>query len=287
MKPLNEALRQFDFCRSLKMKYYIRRLPAALLLLPLLGASAFAGELVEKFDKTFTLEPGQHFYLRNKNGAVRIFGWDKKEVRVEAIKRVRAGSRNQAEEIMREIKIDVTENKEGLSIETYIPRSGSRSFLSWLFDGFSSHSIEVKYTLWMPPDLISEIRTINGSISAKDLQGEVSLKSTNGRISVENASGLVQARTTNGSVSIELIKVQPDAELRVRTTNGSIKLYLPEDFSGELTARTTNGSITTEFPVEVSGQFSRRRLHGWIGNGTAKCDLATTNGSIKILKIED
>ena len=268
------------------MKTLIKKISGALLIFQLLSAVVIAGELVEKFDKSFQLQPGQQFYLKNTNGSVRVYGWDKNEVRVEAVKRVKSGSRSQADELMKQVQIEVDQEGDRLSIVTITPKSGSSSFLSWLFDGFSSHSIEVKYTIWLPGGVQSEIRTVNGSIYVKDLNGEAELKSTNGRISVENAAGLISASTTNGSVSIELVKVDPESELRVRTTNGSIKLYLPEDFGGEIVARTTNGSIKTDFPIQLTGKIGRNRLRGTIGDGTVKCDLATTNGSIKIFKIE-
>ncbi len=267
------------------MKRNQRGLWLAILLL-FTAAAVQAGELEETFDKTYPFRPGQRFELKNSNGSVRIYTWDREEVRIEAVKRVKCGSRSQAEKLMREIRIEVEETGDGLRVNTYLPRTASRGFLSWLFDGFSSYSVSVKYSVWLPAHADAEIRTVNGSIYAKEVDGKVSLRSTNGKIQVENARGDLQASTTNGSISVELLEVDPDANLRLRTTNGSVKLYLPRDFEGEISARTTNGSIATDFPIEVSGKISRHLLHGRIGNGTAVCDIATTNGSVKIRAID-
>ncbi|MDQ7064681.1 MAG: DUF4097 family beta strand repeat-containing protein [candidate division KSB1 bacterium] len=253
----------------------------------LMANGMYGGELEETFDKTFPLEKGQHFSLKNTNGSVRLYGWDRQEVRIEAIKRVKAASRSQAERIMQQLEIQIERTDAGIFVDTIVPISLRHGFLSWLFDGFSSHGVEVKYTIWLPNDVLSEVRTVNGSIFINELRGDINVRTTNGRIRVESASGSVKANTTNGSVNVELVEVEPGSEIRMRTTNGSVKLYLPKDFAGEIKARTTNGSITTDFPIEVMGQLNRRRLEGRIGEGgDVLCDIATTNGSVKILQIE-
>ncbi len=258
------------------------------LLVGLLAANHLhSGELKETYDKTFPLEKGQSFYLQNTNGSVRLYGWDRAEVRIEAIKRVKAGSRWQAERIMQDIQIEVERHDAGIRIRTITPKVLNRGFLSWLFDGLGSQHIEVKYTVWLPEGIISEVRTVNGSIFIRDLRGKIQVRTTNGRIRIENASGSIHARTTNGSVNVELVEVFPASDIRIRTTNGSVKLYLPQDFAGEIRAKTTNGSISTDFPVAVQGRFSRRRLEGRIGEGgDILCDVATTNGSVKIMRID-
>ena len=267
----------------MKSKYYIL---LAQLIIIFSAVVVMAGELEETFDKSYPLQPGQHFYLRNVNGKVQIYGWDREEVRIMAVKRVRAGNRRYAEQVLNEIDIRIDQDDEGIRVETYIPKSTSRGFLSWLFDGFGSHDISVRYEIWLPEDVYAEIRTVNGSIYAEKIRGELELRTTNGKIRVENVGGRLTARTTNGSVAVELVDVDPDADIRVRTTNGSVRVWLPEDFAGILEAKTTNGSISTDFPVEVSGKITRRSLRGRVGDGTARCSVSTTNGSVKILKIE-
>ena len=249
-------------------------------------ASVGAGELEETFDKSYPLQAGQHFSLRNVNGRVYVYGWDRNEVRIRALKRVYGNSRKHAEQILDQIEIRVERDKDGIRVDTITPKIVSRGFLSWLFDGFGSHSLTVRYSIWLPNDVVAEIRTVNGAIYAEDLKGDLEFRSTNGKIRIENVAGRVSARTTNGSVLVELIRVDPDADIRVHTTNGSVKVFLPEDFAGTIEARTTNGAISTDFPVKVHGRISRRALVGTIGEGTARCKISTTNGSVKILKID-
>jgi hypothetical protein len=45
-----------------------------------------------------------------------------------------------------------------------------------------------------------------------------------------------------------------------------------------------NGGISTDFPLTVSGRIGGRRLQGRLGDGRARFDLRTVNGSVKILK---
>lgn len=251
------------------------------ILICLFYTSLNASTYREKFEKTFRLDKGGELFLTNTNGSVIIESWDRNEVRVEAEKEVKAGSRRQAEEIMARIRIKIDHRNDYLRIETDLPKYRNGFWNSLFGDGVS---ISVTYRLYVPDGLKIDINTVNGKIDISEVAGRIKLKTTNGRIEVYEAKGSVEAKTTNGSIKVELLDFDEDEDMSFRTTNGGITVYFPDNFHAYIDARTTNGSVRTDFPIEVRGEISKHRLKGKINGGGGRITLYTTNGGVKILE---
>jgi len=246
----------------------------------LLVGAANAGTLREDFEKTYSLAKGGKVVLSNTNGTVSVESWDKEEVRIQAEKIVRADGRRRAEEIMEEIRIEITQREGVLEIETEIPRYRNGFWDSVFGDDIS---IAVNYRLLVPAEINLDVGTVNGAVAVTRITGRIQLSSTNGRIKVFESKGTIATKTTNGGIEAELLGFNAEEDMSFHTINGSITVYFPENFRGEIEARTTNGSIKTDFPIEVQGEISKRRLRGTINGGGGRVDFHTTNGSIKIL----
>ncbi len=240
------------------------------------GSAAFAETAQERFEQTWAFSAGQRLSLTNTNGDIFVEPWDRDEVQVRAVKRVKTRS-GSAEEALEELKIEVDVDGRGIEIDTVYP--------SWrrLF-GWSNVSASVDYDIQLPRAADLEVRTVNGEIEITGLAGEIRLRSTNGGISVFDSAGSVSASTTNGGIRVELGEVSGEG-MEFQTTNGGIRLDLPADIRTSLRARTTNGSIETDFPVTVRGTFRRNRLEGDINGGGPEIELQTTNGSIRIREL--
>ena len=75
-----------------------------------------------------------------------------------------------------------------------------------------------------------------------------------------------------------------NGELQVKSTNGSVDVTLPASAEFKLDATTTNGGIQTDFPITVQGSFPSKELSGTVGGGGRELKVATTNGTIKLMK---
>ena len=275
-------------------------------------------EITEEFDQTYDAATIKFLKLENRNGNVELEVWDRVEIQVKAIKRVRSLREKQAEERLKVIKIEVTPSEDTLTIRTVWPkrRRGFRFFIG-------GRSASVHYQLKLPRRLNVDARTSNGRLNASGLEGDQLFRSTNGRIEVQEVSGTLEAKTTNGRINVTgasgrvnllttngtirannlkgsirakttngsiraSFQDSPEDEVNLGTTNGSIRLTLPAGTNADLLARTRNGSVTTEFPVmmRVEGEIKKRpkRVEGKLGSGGVLLDLSTTNGSIRILK---
>ena len=88
------------------------RRPSSLLLTVLATAllcaiPAGAATLEELLDETYSFQPGDTLALSNTNGGVTIGTWDRSEIRVEAVKKVRHGDEDRAQEGMDKLLIEI------------------------------------------------------------------------------------------------------------------------------------------------------------------------------------
>ncbi|HEX2252881.1 MAG TPA: DUF4097 family beta strand repeat-containing protein [Thermoanaerobaculia bacterium] len=248
-----------------------------------LATTAGAATLTQTIDRTLPLRAGSELVVRNVNGPVTLGTWDRDEVRLVAVKRVKAGSESAAREGLEALEVDIEQSADGLRIETDQPRHGDGLF-SWATG--TSVQYEVRYTLTVPRSVRLDASTVNGSVKAEGLAGEIRLGTVNGGVHVRDTRGALEAHTTNGAIDAELVQVTRDARLAFTTTNGSIDLALPSDVRGRLQANTTNGSISSDFPVTVEGRYGPKSVRGDLnGGGHATLKLATTNGGIKIRRL--
>ena len=298
-----------------------KRIVGALTVLMLLGLSGIsckrggAFAKTEEFDQTFDAASIKNLKLENTNGNIELAVWDRAEIHVKAVKRVRSIGRKKAQEKLKRLQIEVTPEGDTLTIRTVTPKGKkSRSF-------FGGNKGSVNYEIKLPKQMNVDARTSNGRLSSQGVEGEQNYRSSNGKVVIQEVSGNVVARTNNGTVEITdsagTIRIKttngtirawnvsgglsakttngtirasfakpPSGEVELATTNGTVRLALPEGTNADLHARTVNGSIRTDFPLTVRGKIGKR-VDGKLGEGGLKMDLSTVNGSIRISKVEE
>ena len=233
----------------------------------------------ETVKRQIAFQPGGDFILTNINGRIVVEGWDKDEVFIEAVKEVRAGSRSKAERFMEELEIEIDESSGRIKVETLTPRRGG-GFWSWISG--NNINFSVKYKVYVPHNTHLDLRSTNGAVTIREVNGDLEMRSTNGRIIAEEVGGEVEGHTTNGSIEVDMARFEDVEELEFTTTNGGIKLYLPAKSGFELRANTTNGSVRTDFPLKMLGKRSRKSVRGDVNGGGPLVFMETTNGSIDI-----
>jgi DUF4097 and DUF4098 domain-containing protein YvlB len=274
----------------------LRRTLSLLAVLLLAGAAARAVELKERFDRTLPLRPGGKVELSNVNGNATIEAWDRDEVRVEAEKKVKSGNAGEAQKVMKQVRIEVSQTASGLRIETKMPRRGN-DFVDWLFG--REVSLSVTYRVHVPRRTPisgesvnggltlkgtrgkARLETVNGGVTVDGVQGDLDLVTVNGGINVSRAAGALRATTTNGSIEAELASLPDQSELRFETVNGRVEIRLPRDARLTLDAAAANGRVRSELEVE-GGQPGRRSLKGDINGGGGRLFIRTVNGGIEI-----
>jgi hypothetical protein len=252
----------------------------ALLALVAGAAPALAVEIEETIEKSYDLGDGGSVSVANVNGGVRIEAWDRDEVRVEAVKKVKAGSRSKAEEVMDAVDVVITHRGDHLEIDTKLPRGGDNGFLDWLVGNHSN--VSVSYRISVPRSTDVEIDTVNGGVRVSGVAGRVEASTTNGGIHMSDLRGSVRAGTTNGAIEVDFGAVDGGRDMRFATTNGGIRLHLPRDVRASIDADTTNGGIDIDGIDADVHHRSRRSLEADLNGGGAEIRISTTNGGIRI-----
>jgi DUF4097 and DUF4098 domain-containing protein YvlB len=89
--------------------------------------------------------------------------------------------------------------------------------------------------------------------------------------------------TVNGSVEASFRSLGGEQSVKAATVNGRITLRIPKDADVDISADTLNGSINaSDFGLKTEKGFVGSDLNGKVGHGSARLNLDTVNGSIKI-----
>jgi DUF4097 and DUF4098 domain-containing protein YvlB len=260
-------------------------------------AVAQASVTVEKpFQQSYPLKSGGELIVSNTNGGITVEAWDRAEVSVNAVTKIKAPSSEKAEEIAKQIKIDVRQSAGSVRIETKLPRSGvGGGFLDWLTGNDASAS--VTYKIKAPRDVVAKLEstngglrlvgtrgranleTVNGGVTVEHTEGDVQVETVNGGITVIEAAGALEGSTTNGGITAQLTRV--DGDINLETTNGSVVLKVPRDLRANLDVATSNGGIHSDLEVAGGGK-GRKHLTGEVNGGGGLLKVRTTNGGVRI-----
>jgi DUF4097 and DUF4098 domain-containing protein YvlB len=235
---------------------------------------------VEHEEKEFNFYPGGKIEIAaGAAGSVRIIGWQKGSIRMEAEKIVYVPDK--AKEILEQNPIRVKWNQTASSVRTAGP---------------PSLEMEVNLTIYVP-----QYKT---DVNAKISQGDFSVESVNGwieatllegSINVQSTSGYFSATTQRGDVQADMSGARWDGyEFSAATQLGLVNLLLPVKYSAALQLETQNGKISVDFPPQVVDgeptpphilmKKSAQLLKAAVGDGGAPIKLFTYSGDINLSK---
>ncbi len=205
--------------------------------------------------------------ISNRDGGIEVVGQDRSDIALEARVVASAGSRDDAESLAHQVKIDL-----GDTIRADGPGNSIFTRRSWY----------VNFRLLVPRHLTAQLHTVNGGIELSGLDGNARADTTNGGISLRDLAGEVHVRTTNGGIKATLSGERWNgAGLFADTTNGGISVSLPAQYSAHLVAGTTNGGVSVGLPLS-GGQTTGRHIDANLGTGGATVQFGTTNGGVSI-----
>ncbi len=240
-------------------------LRVGLVALPLLCACSSGFAFTQVFEQSYPLSSGGKFTLANVNGSVQVEGWQRDEVEVRAVKTTEGDDSE-----LDRVRIEVQSAREGVTVRTHYPRDGGVPV-------FVDYHIRVPYRV-----LLSDIATVNGSVTIRGVEGTGEIHAVNGNVEVTDSAGRFGAHTTNGNILLELTRLADGAPMVLETINGSVVLALPPDAHGEIHARSMNGGFSSDLPALVKNAYGGRGFHGFLGSGGGAITLRTVNGGIRV-----
>jgi len=234
------------------------------------SGSSFAS-VTEEETFTFTLDDGGRLCLSNVNGSVTVTGTRGDQVEIIARKK----ADNKAD--LDDIEIEISDSSDEIVVETEVGKSNS-----WF--SFGNNSGEVRYEVTVPAGaMLDSIETVNGDVNISGVAGKVVAESVNGDVDVQDLAGDAMLSTVNGSIDAEFKKLEGRQSVKAETVNGRVTITLPADADVKVSADTLNGSINArDFDLETEEGFVGSDLNGEIGDGSARLNIDTVNGSVKI-----
>jgi DUF4097 and DUF4098 domain-containing protein YvlB len=239
------------------------------------------GDLTEEFHQTYALAPGGRVSLENINGDVKVRGWDRAEVKVDAVKYAHTRER------LAEADIEVHATQQAVRVETHYKYES----LTWTNDKNRSYNnpATVEYTLTVPRGArIEGVELVNGGLDIEGLTGDVDASTVNGKLTARALTGPVKLSTVNGPLQATFDRVGEQNPVTLSAVNGPLSLTLPSDVNAEVRASTVHGPITNDYQLPVRrGKYVGRDMAGRLGRGGARVKLENVNGPIELHRASD
>jgi len=237
----------------------------------LLATGSLFASVTEEETFSYKLDDGGRFSLSNVNGSVVVTGGGGDSVEIIAIKKA------DNQEDLDKIEIEISHSSDEIVVETELGESNR-----WFSRGNNSGS--VKYEVIVPVSTrLDSVETVNGNVNISGVSGKVVAESVNGDLEVSDLAGDVGLSTVNGSIEAEFSRLEDQQRVNVETVNGRVSIDLPENADADISADTLNGGINaSDFGLKTEKGFVGSDLNGKIGNGGARLNIDTVNGSIKI-----
>ena len=239
----------------------------AVLCAALLAALPALGKYRSEFHQTYGLASNGRVSLDNLNGDVRIFGWDRDEVEVQAVKSAAIGLE------LAEAQIDVESGDGFVAIRTKYDIHNQADPAS------------VEYRVSVPRTArLDEIRLVNGTVEITGVAGQVKASSVNGAVRAQKLAGDTVLSTVNGELQADFESMSAAHAISLRSTNGPIVLTMPFDARAEFHATNVAGGILNAFGFPVRrGPVSGTQLDAMLRGGGTRIRLHNVNGCISIV----
>jgi DUF4097 and DUF4098 domain-containing protein YvlB len=253
----------------------------------IIGFSGCIGSrYTDYFNEQYIVDENTVLKVSTINGQIEINGWDEDKIEFNAVMKSTF-----SREDLELVEIDVDETEDEIEIEAYY--TGTRR---------SQPSVDMNIKI---PDyvIVERVTTSNGAILISDVKGDIKAETSNGQIRIDDVDGYIKAITSNGKIDIEdttgimdlkssnsgieaeIFDFKEDIE--ISTSNGGITLYINPSLNANLDISTSNGIITIDDDLNIVLSVSDdKQKEGQLGDGGNEIYISTSNGNIKIYKLD-
>ncbi len=204
----------------------------------------------ERYEKEVSVRPDVRVDIRDLSGDVKVEAIGEDTVKVRAIKRVWAGSREEAKDRSADYQVVVEQQGNEVRIGAGLTEDAP---------GWLPARCTIDYDVQVPAGTRAVVSLTNGDVTVTGVRGGVELRSTNGDLVIKDVSGSVSATSINGN--IELRSAEP-GDLSLKTVNGDVRVDLVSLGAGDHGVHTTRGNIVASVPAEMPLDFLASTMHG-------------------------
>ena len=196
---------------------------------------------VEREERQFNFFPGGKIAISLEvPGSLKVVGWQKGSVRIEAEKIVYYGTEESAKAFLKKSPIRLRYTQTGSTLQvTGVPEPPA--------------ILEVNLTVYLPGEKTDVVAKIDkGEFSITNVNGWVETTIKEGSLEAKSMSGYFSGRILRGDILVDMTNDRWNGlEFAAATYQGSATLLLPEKYSAALQLETRNGKITVDYPPRV------------------------------------
>lgn len=249
---------------------------AIVLLFSLAGCSSESDPVLEEtFERLYTIQPNADISIRNRDGAVLVYGTNTNELQVHATKKAYSRTR------LKQIAIDVSVQSTTVSINTKFPPKPR-----WvLFD----RSGTIDYTIVLPATAsISQLRLVAGEVFVDGMRGpSVHAWLGDGRMLTHNCFSKIDLALQRGNLTLSYDWWEHGTfSVHANIAQGNAWAFLPSASAFHLVAETAHGKISNDFDnlaVERTAASAAAKIDMLVnGGGQAAIKMRAADGDIKI-----
>ena len=251
-------------------------------------------EQTERTTRTF--RGGQELQLANISGDIVITRGGGNEIGVEIVKTARGRDDADMKELLQLVEVEVVERNNRVEVRTRYPqgdemrRNNRRNF-----------NVSVSYNVTAPAGARVRATSISGSITARDIRGDVSAESVSGTVRIINGGRVASAKSISGDV--EVTESEIDGSLNASTASGSVLLrkvkarqvevgsisgdVVIEDVdAAQVEGQTVSGSVRFGGALARGGRYEFTSHSGTVtaalaGNAGFEVEATSFSGSIR------
>jgi len=205
----------------------------------------FKKEFTREVHETFDVSPGVNLEIQNKYGDINIATWNKNQIQIDVLIKVKSSNSEKAQKFLNEIEIDFNSSSSKVSATTIYPDNNKSWWSGWFGNG-KNLDYEVHYTVNAPEDMSTSLVNKYGNITQASIAGDSDVTNKYGDIFYKNVSGdldltLGYGKATIGEVGdskmqikYSKIKMVKANDLQISTKYSDIKIKT----CGNMTSRT-------------------------------------------------
>jgi len=265
---------------------------------------------VVRTDTTIAVKPGMKLVLNNYGGSIDIRTWSRNAVRVRADHGrrdwVEFGQGNKELHVTSASRLGVARSVEyDLTVPAWLPVALSGVYNDVNVDGLQG-GVEVET---VRGDIVVRhaagviaLRSVEGVVDLMNSKGKIDVSSVNDAVRVADVVGTIAAEAVNGDIhlidvdskDVEATTVNGEVvydgmildggNYRFATHNGDIALGLAENANATVGVSTFSGDFESAFAIQPRKAAKGHRFTFALGNGSARIDLESFQGSIELMK---
>jgi DUF4097 and DUF4098 domain-containing protein YvlB len=253
---------------------------------PKTSSTAPESPYVEREEKQFNFFPGGKIeVLTGVPGSLKIVGWKKGSIRVEAEKIIYYETTEKAKAFLQKSPLRIRHNETSVTV-----RAIAAPELPAI--------LEVNYTIYVPSEKTDIRATIEkGDFSIEGINGWVEVTANEGSLEAKSMAGYFSGTTQRGDILVEMSGIRWNGlEFAAVTKQGSADIRLPKKYDAALQLEVRNGKIKVDYPnqvvegEEIPPEILIRKnsqiLKASVGDGGAPLKITAYSGDISLSLIE-